>query len=92
MNNGTWVDIWRNWIKEATKFNVVSFFDWLSDNYKTPELKDAVDPITQVNRFEVIDHTSEKLGRELVKYGVNIELSFQDDGKTLKVFLTDKAS
>ena len=43
-----------------------------------------------VTRFEVIDHTKEKLGRILTKYGVNVELSFQDDNKTLKVFLTDK--
>jgi hypothetical protein len=43
-----------------------------------------------VTRFEVIDHTKEMLGRAFVKYGVNVELSFQDDNKTLKVFLTDK--
>lgn len=40
-------------------------------------------------RFEVIDHTKEKLGRVLSKYDVNVELSVQDDGRTLKVFLTD---
>jgi len=57
------------------------------DNNKTLE-----ELLSKVNRFEVIDHTSEKLGRELVKYGVEVDLSFQDDGKTLKVFLTDKAS
>ena len=43
-----------------------------------------------VTRFEVIDHTKQKLGRVLVKYDTNVELSFQDDNKTLKVFLTDK--
>jgi hypothetical protein len=57
------------------------------DNNKTLE-----ENLSKVNRFEVIDHTVEKLGRILVKYGVEIELSFQDDGKTLKVFLTDKIS
>lgn len=57
------------------------------DNNKTLE-----ETLSKVNRFEVIDHTVEKLGRILVKYGVDVELSFQDDGKTLKVFLTDKAS
>ena len=35
------------------------------------------------NRFEVIDET----GRNYVRYGVSIELSYQDDGKTLKVFI-----
>lgn len=41
---------------------------------------------SQVTRFEVI--TSE--GRALVKYEVSVELLYQDDGKTLKVFLKDK--
>jgi hypothetical protein len=36
-----------------------------------------------VTRFEVIDET----GRVLVKYGVTVELSLQDDERTLKVFL-----
>ena len=44
----------------------------------------------RVTRFEVIDHTSEMLGRMLVKYGVNVDISIQDDGRTTKVFLTDK--
>lgn len=49
-------------------------------------------PTEKVTRFEVIDHTKEMLGRAYVKYGVDIELSFQDDGKTLKVFVNDKHS
>jgi len=36
-----------------------------------------------INRFEVIDET----GRALVKYGVSVELLYQDDGRTLKVVL-----
>tara|TARA_B110000977_G_scaffold48059_1_gene65303 strand:- start:36 stop:299 length:264 start_codon:yes stop_codon:yes gene_type:complete len=40
----------------------------------------------EVNRFEVIDAT----GRLIVKYGVDVQLSYQDDGKTLKVFLKEK--
>ena len=39
-----------------------------------------------INRFEVIDKT----GRVIVKHGVSVELSYQDDGQTLKVFLQDK--
>ena len=38
----------------------------------------------QPTRFEVIDSA----GRRLVEYGVNIEISMQDDGRTMKVFLT----
>lgn len=43
----------------------------------------------KITRFEVIDHTSELQGRILVKYGVKVEISIQDDGKTMKIFLTD---
>lgn len=42
-----------------------------------------------VTRFEVIDHTSEGVGRVLVQYGVKVEVDFQDDGRTMKVFLRD---
>ena len=44
----------------------------------------------KITRFEVIDHTSEFQDRILVKYGVKVEISIQDDGRTMKVFLTDK--
>jgi len=44
----------------------------------------------KITRFEVIDHTSELQGRILVKYGVNVDIPIQDDGRTMKVFLTDK--
>lgn len=46
---------------------------------------------TKVTRFEVIDHTKDVTqggGKVLVQYDVKIELSLQDDGRTLKVFLT----
>ena len=61
-------------------------------------------PTKKVTCFEVIDHTAEvvgsnfkefgipDMGRVLVKYDVNVELSYQDDGKMLKVFLKDKES
>ena len=43
-----------------------------------------------VTRFELIDHTARNNLRTVVRYGVSVELSYQDDGKTLKVFLNDK--
>lgn len=53
--------------------------------------QDLIDIMTKsITRFEVIDHTSKKRGRIVVEYNVNVELSLQDDNKTLKVFLTDK--
>ena len=44
----------------------------------------------EVTRFEVIDHTHAGVGMILVGHDVNVELSYQDDGKTLTVFLKDK--
>lgn len=48
-----------------------------------------------VNRIEVIDHTStaKEPGRVLVKWDeTNFEVTFseQDEGRTLKIFLTDE--
>lgn len=47
---------------------------------------------TKPTRFEVIDHrkTSNTIGRCFVAHDVNVELSYQDDWKTLKVFITEK--
>jgi hypothetical protein len=42
-----------------------------------------IKPEPKVTRFEVIDET----GRAYVKHHVEIELSYQDDGRTLKVFV-----
>ena len=45
-------------------------------------------------RFELISHIPNHLfdvdgkGRLIVKYGIDVEISEQDDGKTVKVFLT----
>lgn len=42
----------------------------------------------QVSRIEVIDET----GRAWVRYGVNdVQLSIQDEGKTIKVFCRKRA-
>lgn len=40
-----------------------------------------------VTRFEVIAEN----GRVYTRYGVHIRLSYQDDGRTLKVFVTERA-
>lgn len=48
-----------------------------------------------VTRFEVIDHTAgavsycPEVPRSVVARGVSVELSLQDDGRTLKVFLRE---
>ena len=44
-----------------------------------------------VIRFEVIDHTpTTGEGRVLVRYDVAVERSYQDAGRTLKVFLKER--
>ena len=46
---------------------------------------------SEINRVEVINHINDK-GREVIVWDDNakIELSFQDNGKTLKIFITEK--
>ena len=55
--------------------------------------------MNKVTRFEVINHgglVNKPIGRSIVvdsRYdNIAIELSYQDDGRTLKVFLTSKDS
>ena len=43
----------------------------------------------RITRFEVIDHRSGATVHRWSEWNVNVELSYQDDGRTLKVFLTD---
>ena len=50
---------------------------------------DFVESLPGVTRFEVIDLN----GRRLVEWGVSVNLSIQDEGRTLKVYITpDKIS
>lgn len=47
-----------------------------------------------ITRFEVIDHRGPvfhdyQRGRVYSAHGCTVELSYQDDGRTLKVFVTD---
>ena len=46
--------------------------------------------IYDIETLKVIDHTSKQGGRIVVEYNVNVELSLQDDNRTLKVFLTNQ--
>ena len=53
-------------------------------------LNEATKSASNVNRVVVIDHTGDEknFGRVLDKSDVAVKLSYQDDGKTLKVFIT----
>lgn len=51
-------------------------------------------PSSKVTRFEVIDLRASlpvgEIGRVFTAWNCNIELSYQDDGRTLKVFVNDR--
>jgi hypothetical protein len=47
---------------------------------------DGIFKLPKVTRLEVIDHT----GRAYVIYNADVELSYQDDGRTLKIFVEPK--
>lgn len=55
-----------------------------------PNLIEFLFTLISIRRTEVIDHTSELGGRAYVKRDDNakFEISIQDEGKTLKVFIT----
>lgn len=43
---------------------------------------------SKVTRLEVIDHSPQGEGRTYIQCGIKeLELSYQDDGKTLKIFI-----
>lgn len=53
--------------------------------FESPVFEKGYPSFEAVNRVEVIDNT----GRAYVKYNVQaVVADFQDDGKTLKIFLT----
>lgn len=59
--------------------------------------KDKVVKAHKVNRVEIINHVNSKTdyGREYVNYlpeGAEVELQFQDDGRTLKVFIQKRTN
>lgn len=52
-----------------------------------------MNPLAEVNRIELIDHTLTGEGREFSKWEGKpfvVEYSLQDDGRTLKIFLSTK--
>ena len=50
------------------------------------ELEDGIYPNPELSRVEVIDEN----GRSYTKWNCSVELSYQDNGKTLKIFLKPK--
>ena len=60
-------------------------------NYKIGELEYILSKAgtqTNISRLEVIDHSLTENCRTYVKYGVNdLEISMQDEGRTMKIFI-----
>ena len=102
---GEWVclpaELFRRWERQiATNYADLPAHEQASDMEQVdrywPLIEQALqqarsDAIGQVDRFEVIDET----GRAYVKgsiYGspVSVELSYQDEGRTLKVFVSKR--
>jgi hypothetical protein len=77
----------KDFIKDK---DVLAFYHDLIKHSIKYYAQEMIYPAEKVTRFEVIDHTKEMRGRAYVKYNIEVELSFQDDGQTLKVFVNDK--
>ncbi len=52
-------------------------------------LREGAGKVNKVTRFEVIDHREKGKGRIFVAWPCKIRLSYQDDERTLKVFVTE---
>lgn len=70
--------------------NVLNIVHELRDQAFAAGEKNGIAKAEKVTRFEVIDHKKDGKGRVVVEYDVKVELSYQDDDRTLKVFLTDR--
>ena len=42
METETSIDIWKEWMQQSTKLNIMDFYDWLNENYEVPKKKDNV--------------------------------------------------
>ncbi len=79
------------WVKE--NFTPDAPLEYILSEYEKMKESSAINSV-EITRFEVINHGNKKLGigRILTLYQEigdfsSIELSFQDGGRTLKVFL-----
>ena len=55
---------------------------------KENEINETTFVLPKVTRVEVIQHSPPYNGRAFTKYGAkDVEMQYQDDGKTLKIFL-----
>jgi hypothetical protein len=57
---------------------------------KTPNVLPQRFSAKRLSRVCVVDHQKNGAGRLLDMWQVSVRFSLQDDGRTLKIFLTDK--
>ena len=58
------------------------------DNIDRKKQSSSVQDTSKVTRVEIIDHSPGGIGRAYVKWDAkSVELSFQDDNRTLKIFI-----
>ena len=69
--------------------NAISWAIEVIKNSFKPQIRED---LSKVTRLEVIDHTSEK-GRAYYKMNENIQVeeSIQDEGRTLKIFISSRS-
>lgn len=77
--------VWRTYLRADIIKENFTFVKYCNDCGEPKNLN-----VDNVTRFEVIDHTFKNKGRVLVEYDVRVEISIQDEGRTMKVFLTEK--
>jgi hypothetical protein len=64
------------------KFSMKNIFE------QAKEMEKQQNDTSKVKRFEVIQHSPPYNGRAFTKYNAkDVEIQFQDDGRTLKIFL-----
>lgn len=102
-NNFNWKKEWDEYCDKYQLFSNENYGDNMPYDLQKKTVEDFISLVEQkvreeertksVSRVEVIDHTKsfeEGGGRCYVKWqsGMKVELSEQDDGKTLKIFIT----
>jgi|SRR6267142_5117478 len=93
---------WENdaFLSPQASQEIVSFVErllaalekWTRAALEAGPSQEAEDNPGLVTRFEVIDHRSDapNVGRAFSVWGAQVELSYQDAGRTLKIFVTDR--
>jgi hypothetical protein len=39
----SWMNIWKEWMQQSTRLNIMDFYDWLEKYYHAPQKKENVE-------------------------------------------------